>query len=706
MPQTTPSHTPILSSSRLFWPVVIALLAYLCVVQVRSAMQESVTGDEPVELAAGYSYLKTGDFRMNAAHPPASKMFAALPLLWFGLSPVRDPTPWQRGDQVAFGAQWLAANARKEDAMVLAARLTSVFLTSCLGLAMALWTRASFGATASLVALTLYAFDPTIAAHGHYVKNDVPLTLFGFLACIAFAAYLKRPTLMRLLLSALALGLALATKLSAFLLLPALVLLYAIWHWQGHQSLSVRQGILSLAAVVALSGVAVFLIYELPALQHGVKTGGVNWSIVHALLDRSEAGAIARLTHGAPPAHPFLQGFVLFLDHSTVGHASYLFGKVRARGWWYYFPIAFAVKTPAATLAFLALAAWICLDKLRHAALRRAAFDWFVAAIPMAVFCTLSLFSPVDIGIRYLLPIWPFLFILAAALFTRARWRRASILLVVMGAGLAAESVAIYPHYLAFFNVFAGGPSHGPTILADSNIDWGQDAGNLAAWLRQHPPSRLCLDYWGSADLAGLGVAGPSMMDRLRAEGRLPRDCVAAVSVNFLFGMSPDHGEFGWLRGLPPLARIGYSIYVFDLAKSVPMAESLVSGADQPAFQSVLHQDFRGEPTAQDPAIPGEILIFYMTGLGPVSPPVPPGRPAPRDILSRTDAPVVCQWNQAEGGPIAEVLFAGLAPDQTGVYQVNVRVNPNLTYGRMACRSTLSPAGQSEGASMVVPVAR
>ena len=668
-------------------------------------MQESVTADEPVEISSGYSYLKTGDFRMEPVHPPLSKMFAALPLLLFAITSPGDPAPWLQGDAFAFGTQWLAANAGKEDAMVLAARLTSIFLTSCLGLAIALWTRASFGPAASLLALTLYAFDPTIAAHGHYVKNDVPFALSAFLTCTAFAAYLKRPSLPRLLLTALALGLAMVTKLAAFFLLPVFVLLYAVWLWQGHKSLTLRQGVLSLAAIVVLSGVVAFLTYEIPALQHGVKTGGIDPSVVHALLDRSKAGATFRLTTGAPPGHPFLKGLAVLLDLNVAGHPAYLFGKVRTQGWWYYFPVAFAVKTPVGTLAFLALAAWICLARLRRGAMRRAAFHWFVLAIPIAVYSAFSLVTPINIGVRHLLPIFPFLFVLSAAAFIRARWRRASILLLVLGIGLAAESIFIYPHYLAFFNVLAGGPSHGPMILADSNIDWGQDAKNLAAWLREHPPSRLCLDYWGSADLARLGVAGPSLMARIRADGHIPRDCVAAVSVNFMAGVSPDHGAFGWLRGLPPRARIGYSIYIFDLAKTAYPVESLLVGADQPAFRSVWHQDLRGQPTAKDPAIPGEILVLYMTGLGPVSESVPPGRPAPPDILSSTLAPVICQWDAAQGGPLADVLFSGLAPGRTGIYQVNVRVAPNLAYGQLACRSALSPGDRMHAAATVVPLA-
>lgn len=688
---------------RLFWPAVLGLLAYLAAVQIQCVMLESLTADEPVVLAAGYSYLKTGDFRMEPANPPLAKMFAALPLLRFGISPPRDPGPWLRADEGAFAARWFEANARKEDAIVFAARLSSVLLTSCLGLAMALWARSVFGPAAALLALTLYAFDPTVTAHGHYVKNDLPLALFAFLACIAFAAYLKRPGLRRLLLAAIALGMAMSTKFSAVFLLPVFILMYAVWLWLGHKTLSLRRGIFSLAAVAALAGCVVFLVYELSARSHGVQTGGIDSTVIRALFDRSPAGVAGRSAGPPMAAHPFFRGLLILLDLNTQGHPSYLLGEVRTHGWWYYFPIAFAVKMPAATLAFLALAACVGLPQLRRRALRRVAFDWFVLAIPIAVFLAFTVSSPFDIGIRYLLPAWPFLFILAAALVTRARWRPVPILALVLLAGLAAESISIYPHYLAFFNFLAGGPGNGPRILADSNLDWGQDARYLAGWLREHPTPRLCLDYWGSDQPARFGVTGAPVFSRLRAEGRLPEDCIAAVSTNFLYGLSADHGEFGWLRGCPAEARIGYSIDVFDLAKCVPLARSRLAGAIRPVFRGVQHGNFRGALTAADPGRAGESLVFYMTGLGPVSPRVAPGRRAPLDVLSRVDVPLVCQWNAAGGGPMADITFAGLAPGQTGVYQVNILVPQHLASGEITCRSALSDPAQS--ASMAVALA-
>jgi hypothetical protein len=114
-------------ADRLFWPLTLTILACLFAIQVRSASQESVTADEPLELSAGYTYLKTGDFRMEPIHPPLSKVFAAVPLLRFALASPPNPAAWQTNNESLFAAQWLAANAGKEDTMILAGRLTASF---------------------------------------------------------------------------------------------------------------------------------------------------------------------------------------------------------------------------------------------------------------------------------------------------------------------------------------------------------------------------------------------------------------------------------------------------------------------------------------------------------------------------------------------------------------------------------------------------
>ena len=80
---------------------------------------------------------------------------------------------------------------------------------------------------------------------------------------------------------------------------------------------------------------------------------------------------------------------------------------------------------------------------------------------------------------------------------------------------------------------------------------------------------------------------------------------------------------------------------------------------------------------AASPAVRGEVLAVFATGLGPVQPPVDAGRPAPASPLSITTLPVTA----TVGGAPAPVIFAGLAPGLVGVYQVNLSVPSSAPSG-------------------------
>jgi 4-amino-4-deoxy-L-arabinose transferase-like glycosyltransferase len=558
-----------------FWPATVALLAYLGAVQILASRQESHIIDEPTELAAGFSYLKTGDFRMNPEHPPLSKILAALPLLAFQVALPLDSGAWAKGDEFTFGVEFFS-NARKWNRLLFAARVMSILITSCLGLAIALWTRAAFGSAAAILALTLYAFDPTITANGHYVKNDVAFSLFSFLACIAWGAFVMRPEARRLLLAGLVLGLAMATKFSAFYLFPVFAILYAIRRWQGQKGLSFWHGIRSLSVVSAVSAAVVFLVYWTLSFNHGTHLGGIDLRMLHDLANRDPAAALARLaSRGILRAHPFFEGLLVLLDHNTFGHPSYLLGMHSPNGWWYYFPVAFVVKAPVATLASILLAGLVLAGELRSTRLRAVLFSWFVLAVPLTIYSAVSLMSHLDLGVRYVLPIWPFLFVLTGGALMRMRFRHPTAILILLAMGLAAESVSIFPHYLAFFNILAGGPSRGPAILLDSNIDWGQDGKNLSAWLKSRGVRDICLEFFGTADLGLTGVRTSGVPATAETARRASADCIGAISVNYLYELFTSQGfvepgKYGWLRARRPDARIGYSIYIYDLRKPTP----------------------------------------------------------------------------------------------------------------------------------------
>ncbi|MCP5111153.1 MAG: hypothetical protein GY953_09985, partial [bacterium] len=183
-----------------------------------------------------------------------------------------------------------------------------------------------------------------------------------------------------------------------------------------------------------------------------------------------------------------------------------------------------------------------------------------VLVVPPVAYLATTLTSGLNVGIRHVLPIYVFGFVWIAALVPRAG-RRSRIALVCLLTLLAVESLAVFPHHVAFFNAASGGPSMGERYLLDSNLDWGQDLKRLGAYLQSTGTKQVCLAYFGTADPAYYGIR------KVNAPLTPESDCIAAVSVNLLHDLYVKAGEFSWLRERDPIARIGYSIYVYDLRK-------------------------------------------------------------------------------------------------------------------------------------------
>jgi len=554
-----------------FWLFVFVLLAIMAWAQVTSALRETQTWDEGIHLAAGYSYLKTGDFRLNPQHPPLGKIINALPLLLLKPRlPLEDPA-WRLPDEVHFGNLFLYTNSVPADTLLFTARTMTMLLTLLLGLALAVWTRKHFGAAAALFSLALFAFDPNITAHGRYVTTDLFATLFIFLSCLTWGAFVCSRRWTHLLAAGVTLGLALASKFTAVCLLALLPLLYLIRWWQergqaaegGRARLSAGHFVRSGALLVALGSLAAMSTY-----------GRAKALPLTAIHRDAFAG---RLLHRAArrwsvPAHPFLVGLANVAVHQAGGHESYLLGRFSQTGWWYYFPVVFAVKTPLAVLAAVLLCALLAAPLLRRARmLRGAPFPWFAAAVPMVFLFLASMASRLNLGVRHLLPVYPFLYVLLGAAtlrFGRDRLNRwLPVVAALILAGLAVESLRAYPHYLAFFNAAAGGGAAGPRYLLDSNIDWGQDAKKLKAYMVAHQIPDVCVMYFGNADFPYYGIALRGLPGTDDEGGRKNLDCVAAISVTALYGLYVGRDTYRWLREMRPMEKIGYSIYLYDLRK-------------------------------------------------------------------------------------------------------------------------------------------
>lgn len=555
-------------SGRVFIAIAALLLSIMAVLMARSAFVENQTFDEGVHLVAGYACLTKAACDLNWEHPPLGKLLSAAAVFPWRPRLTGDTQSWRNADLYALGGDFLYRNTVRAETMLLAGRSATMMLALLLGAAIAAWGRRHLGAAPALFALFLFTTDPGFLAHGHYITTDVIAALLFFLSVAAWARFLTTRRWRDLVLAGAVLGLAQASKYSMLILFVVLPLLYLVQRWRQRQGYSWRHLAVSMAVAGSIALVMLLAVYHrynrlVAASDRGYPVRDVVYR------DNPVGGALYWLSERLPvPSHAYLLGLDLVAE-SNKGRATYLLGEVRETGTWRYFPVVFAVKTPTAVLLLLAGVLVAGLWRLRVLdRLRQVPFHWFVLTLPPAIYFLASMTSRLNIGHRHLLPAYPFLFLLVAAAFTRRRWW---VVLVVAATLQVYEHARIYPHYLAFFNTVSGGPERGPDYLLDSNIDWGQDLGNLRTWIDAHDYESVCLQYFGEADRAYYGFSGrePPTSAEVAEWGAYP-DCLVASSVTTLRGLYISEDWLSWLRPLEPTAKIGYSIYVYDLEGMSP----------------------------------------------------------------------------------------------------------------------------------------
>jgi 4-amino-4-deoxy-L-arabinose transferase-like glycosyltransferase len=538
---------------RLLAAVPIFLMVLL---QISSVRQESQTFDEGVHLAAGYRYWKTGDFSLNVEHPPLQKLLSAATLFL-----LRPPLPADERlliDQSEFARAFLYKGPVDADRMLLFGRLPTMLLSVLLAVSVAWATRRFFGVLVALPAVWLCALDPNLIAHGRYITTDMASALLYFLAVVLWVNYWTLPSPARAGWATLATGLALAAKFSMIILaplLPALLVLHwalCLPAWRGAaRSAAVLLG----AAVVAVMVVAVMYAPE-------------SWRVLRGRPIHVGPETIRGFTL---PAHTYFTGLRTVLDHNSEGHAAFLLGQVSATGWWYYFPTVFVVKSPLAALLLAVLAVGIGLWNLPALWRRpRESFVWVALAAAPLVYFGVTLTSRINLGVRHLLPVYPFLYVLGvAALASVLPARRFLAVAGILVTMQMAETLAVYPEYLGFFNAAVGGRAAGPRYLLDSNVDWGQDLKKLKVYMDQRP-GPVCLDYFGSADPQYYGIRSEYLPKTWDKDERERMDCIGAISVTLLQDLYIRPGSYEWLRQRTPIGTVGSSIYLYDLQKSRP----------------------------------------------------------------------------------------------------------------------------------------
>ncbi|MDH6455107.1 MULTISPECIES: phospholipid carrier-dependent glycosyltransferase [unclassified Streptomyces] len=472
-------------------PLLVAvLLAQMAAAMVTTAVQQTPTIDEPVYVATAAEYLHGQGIRYNPEHPPLGKLVIAV-----GVA-IADPhvdTAFD-GPQIDLGPHLLYESGNDPWQLMFWGRLPVIVLTLLFGLVVFTFARELAGTAAGLAALALYSFSPDVVAHGSLATLDVPTA--GFLLTSVWLLWRARvrPRLY-VPLAGLALGAALATKMSALPAVPVLLGLAAFSVWSAARDDGTRKRLLDVlagAAVLTLTAVAVvwasYLVVD-PRLRW---TSQDPVPVVHGL-----RGTLVDLL---PFPQAYADGMRLQFRFENHPWEGFLFGRVYTGHLWYYLPAALLVKTPLGLLALWAAGAVVLVTVRR---LRPAAPYLLV---PAGVLLASAMTGSRDFGTRYVLFL-PMFLTVAAGCVLAVRRRPAIVVTAALVLFVAVSSLRAFPFYLPYSNEAFGGPARTHLRLHDSNVDWGQDLGRLADRLRErYPDERIWLVYKGSGVPSAYGI--------------------------------------------------------------------------------------------------------------------------------------------------------------------------------------------------------
>jgi 4-amino-4-deoxy-L-arabinose transferase-like glycosyltransferase len=526
------------------------ILLFLFLIQgVFFIQSNSQTVDEAAHLVAGYSYLATGDFRLDSEHPPLTKALQALPLfISYRLSFSPEPQLWHTRDAFSIGHHFLYRSPIAADRILFLSRMPNLFLGGMLVALTGWWAHRLWGDRAALLAIALTSLEPNLVAHSSLVTTDLGVTLFIFLAVYLFWEYANHPSWLLLTATGVATGAALASKFSALLLLPIICLIVALPILTGVEN------------------------YALPSSKKPVALAGKIIEAAALLLFIFVVGFLTiPLAYGVEGFMPWISGLRHLLSLTQGGRPSFFFGEYSYQGWWNYFIGSFLIKTPIGSLVLI-VASLILFRAGTPLTFREAIF---LLLPPLFVFGATTQ-SEISIGLRHILPVYPFFFVLAArtaSLEFARRWLR----LLYVGAPVLFTAVSVLriaPHQLAYFNEFVGGPDQGYRYLSDSNIDWGQDLKGLKTYIDKQNLPMIYLSYFGTAPPSYYGIRYQYVPGAWPLEWPPPADTVPttasrkilAISVYNLQDVSrPYDPLFRWLWMRQPVAKIGFSIFIYDL---------------------------------------------------------------------------------------------------------------------------------------------
>jgi hypothetical protein len=573
--------------------VVGLILVWIFVVSLIVSSQESTTMDEQAHIPSGYSYMKYRDMRLNPEHPPMLKDLAGIPLQFLNVKFPVDDQAWQTG----INEQWTLGNkfinetpGNNADTITFWSRFPIVLVALLLGFFIFRWTRELAGTAAGIFALVLYAFDPNILGHDHYVTTDIGIAAFIFISFYYFIKFIKRPTWKNTILAGIFLGLAELAKFSAVLLFPffaLVIIIYAIFKkkpgfedktlWK-YRLAKFWEYIWKYTVVVIICFILIFGLYLINTWN---EPASKIQDVANTVFGNQGSGKLAKAIVVGMSNIPILKGlseyflgvFMVFV-RVTGGNTYYFLGTVSNHATPKYFPIVFLLKETLPFLILMLAASCYTLYQIgKNIAGKTGNFIKRIWEIKVnyvqtsviqysmlgfiLLYAYLSITGNLNIGFRHLFPILPFAYVLVAKktfeflhnIKIEHTKKTLSLVLAAFTIWIILEPIIFFPSYISYYNEAAGGPKNGYKYVTDSNADWGQDLKRLRNWVDEY---NSCSDLMKTSSVACMNVSQINPHPTLGKIDKIRIDYFGGSNPIYYFGdrFIPWHADFdpvpGW----------------------------------------------------------------------------------------------------------------------------------------------------------------
>jgi hypothetical protein len=584
----------------------MAVIFVAVVLAITSVWDDSIIFDEAPHIGAGYSYLIAHDMRINSEHPPLVKDLSAVPLLMLLDKSAFATKAWTAdwNKQWEFGQQIIYHSGADAQLVTRVARIPMLLFFILSGILLFKWADERYGRIGGILALAVFAFSPTVMAHARFVTTDVA-ALFGVLyATYFYIRFLKNPTWLNGFVAAVMFGIALLTKFSTVLLVPSLGLTVVLWGFiQASSGIKNRiSGALKQARIAVLIFAVGFIVVVWPAYYFNTynyppELEQYNTAKVTSALGNQYPANLVIWAFDKPvlrAAGQYGLGLFMVMQRVAGGGTTFFLGDVAQSGGKKYFPLVYFMKEPLAWWGLIVIALAGMVFQIRKSALLmprpnqwfRTHFEEVAMSIWLAIYWFMSIRSPLNIGVRHLLPTYPFAILLVSGQLIRIgghlktvglrQFRIFTAVITVLLGWYIFENINTWPYYLTYFNQLFGGPSGGYRYVVDSNLDWGQDLKRFGDWVIANDIKEIELDYFGMADsdyyipgrrlclTPGKYRDAADFLARNESNGWI---AVSASSFQGTTGMkdSPEPINYLWLRKYTPVTTIGHSIFVWHI---------------------------------------------------------------------------------------------------------------------------------------------